>query len=148
MSVADDVDCVGELQELRKVRADHQDSRPVIGQLFDKPVDFRFCADVHTAGGLIQHHHGGTTPEPLSNHNLLLVSTAVLPRFTLNLGRAQPHSLSEILGKVLDLLLQLESTGGEFFAVGQVDVFRHRHGERETVSPALFGDVSHTSSNR
>src|ERR1700677_2865447 len=70
-----DEDPVRHTDYLLQLRTDHQNAEPTRRQLPHDPVDFRFRANIHTSGRLVEDQHAVADTHPAADQYLLLVPT-------------------------------------------------------------------------
>src|SRR5205085_5701952 len=77
-TVAHDDDARASLDQLRKLRGDHQDAEARRGKLVDERLDFPLRADVDAARRFVEDEELRVLAEPAREENLLLVAARKL----------------------------------------------------------------------
>ena len=90
-------DAIAHAQELGQLGRDHDDSRPLPGELAHADVNLGFGAHVDTARRFVQDDQPRLGRQPLGQHDLLLVATAQVLHQQLAAWRPDLESLRPVL---------------------------------------------------
>src|SRR6185437_47570 len=138
LSVAEDVQRVGQLIDFGQVGRDQDDAGAVLQKLRQQPIDLGLGADIDAHRRLVEDEEVGAVVEPLADHHLLLVAARHRGDQRTPAGRLD-RQIADLLVGVLGLF-----TAGDGDAVrqpvvdGQVDVEADLQVEIESlVAPAL-----------
>ena len=74
MSLAHHQHAIGQQEQFGHFRADHDDAKPLLGELKDQPIDFLLGADVDAAGRLVQEQDAWFGSKPFADHDFLLIA--------------------------------------------------------------------------
>ena len=74
MPLAHHQHAIGQQEQFGHFRADHDDAKPLLGELKDQPIDFLLGADVDAAGRLVQEQDAWFGSKPFADHDFLLIA--------------------------------------------------------------------------
>ena len=98
-TTTDHHDPIAHAQDLRQLRADHQDGDALLRELVDHPVDLDLGADVDPARRLVKDQHLGLGGQPFAQHDLLLRAAGQIDGQLILAGGFDRQAIDEALGQ-------------------------------------------------
>ncbi len=137
-----DQDPITHAQQFGQLRTDQDDADTLGGQLVHHFVDGVLGADVDAPGGLVEEHDPGIPEQPFADDDLLLVAAREVAGDLVDRGRANVQPPHVVLGDPR-LLAEADEAQrpAEGIQIGQGQVVRQGHLDRQAVLLAVFGQV-------
>ena len=130
---------VGEPEDLRQLRRDHDDPATFRGQRLDQVVDLGLGADVDAARRLVEEQDLRARHDPAADDRLLLVAAAEVADRPVDRERPEVEALHHLLRLVAQRALADHAGGREAPERRQADVACDRAARNDAVALALLG---------
>src|SRR3990167_6831364 len=140
---------VGHAHDFGQLRTDHHHADTLAGELVQQLVDGVLGAHVDAARGFVEEQHTRLAEQPLADHQLLLIAAGEQTHDLAAAGGAyvQGFDVARCGGLLLVKADQADAVGHSGH-VGQRDVLRHRHLQRQTIVLAVFRQIGQAVAHR